>query len=117
MKTFSRILAVIALLWAILIPLLGTVAEGAHHGMPRILHRMAQELRSALPKGPANDTALVSLPAPRASNMAEVLDNIAEDIKNLSAGNTVYTVIQSVVIIILCVCIFGLCKKDANTAV
>jgi hypothetical protein len=121
MKTFSKIIAVIAILWAVLIPFALFVTEvathGGTHGEPRIFHRMAQDLRTELPNEPANDTALVSLPAKRVSQLAEMLDNIAEARRADSTGDVRFASIESSIIIILSVCILSTRKKDANIAV
>ena len=120
MKTFSKIIAVIAILWAVLIPLALFVTEvathGGAHGEPRIFHRMAQDLRTELPNEPANDTALVSLPAKRVSQLAEMLDNIAEARRTDSIGDLHFALIESLIIIVLSLFILGAGNRDKNVA-
>jgi len=120
MKTFSKIIAVIAILWAVLIPFALFVTEvathGGAHGEPRIFHRMAQELRAELPNAPANDTALVSLQAKRVSQLAEMLDNIAEARRADSIGDVRFALIESSIIIMLSLFILMNCKRDNNVA-
>jgi hypothetical protein len=118
MKRFSKIFAVIALAWAIL-SFLVLPALDASYGvgpMSRSAHHMAQDLRSALPDGSAIDTAHVSLPARQVSNAATFLDLASEASQGVLRLQTVEIVVSSATIIILCICIFGTCKRDANTA-
>jgi hypothetical protein len=115
MKTLSKkyavIFAVIALVWAILNPLLLPVLKAAtfyYHGMPGLLQIRAQELRGALAGG---STALVSLPAERVSNAADLMDEVAKTINSLSPGDA-FNMISSVAIVILSCCVFIICKRN-----
>ena len=115
-KTDAVILATIALLWAIFNPLLLPALNAGtfyYHGMPGLLRIMAQDLRTALPKDPTSDTALVSLPAQRVSKTADVMDEVAKDINDPSPGE-VFNMISSVAIVVLAICIFITCKRDEN---
>jgi hypothetical protein len=115
-KTDAVILATIALLWAIFNPLLLPALNAGtfyYHGMPGLLHTMAQDLRAALPKEPTSDTALVSLPAQRVSKTADVMDEVAKNINNVSPGDA-FNMISSVAIIVLSVCIFVTSRRDGN---
>ena len=118
MKTFSKIFAVIALAWAILTPPLLSVLDAANGIAPltRLAHRLAADLRSALPEQSAIDTASVSLPARLVSNSAAALDWAGEATQKVLTLHTVDTMISSVVIIILAICVLRTCKRDANTA-
>jgi hypothetical protein len=116
MRTNAKQFAVIALLWAILSPPFLHVLASAHgRDLPWRLHILARDLRSELPKEPASQTVLVSFPVQRISNSALLLDGIAEDLEQRSeiAGETI---VSSVVIIILAICILRTGKRNANTA-
>jgi hypothetical protein len=118
MKTFSKILAVIALLWAVLTPPLLSVLDASNGigPMTRLDRQLAGDLRSALPEASTIDTAQVSLPARLVSNSAAALDWAREATQKVLTLHTIDTMISSVVIIILSICIFRTCKRDANTA-
>jgi len=117
MKTLSRTLAVIAILWAILSPPIFHVLASAHgRDLPWRLRITARDLGTTLPQKPASETAIISLPAQRVSNSVKMLDGFAEDIEQRSAIYAGETVISSVAIIILSVCILSACKRDVNTA-
>ena len=117
MKTFSKTFAIIALLWAIFTPPLLSVLHAATGigPMTRLAHQLAGDLRSALPEESTIDTACVSLPARLVSNSAIELDWARETIQKILTLHTFDTTISSVVIIILSICVFGTCKRDANT--
>jgi hypothetical protein len=118
MKTFAKTFAVIALAWAILSFLVLPALDASYGVGPasRSAHRMAQDLRSALPEQSAIDTASVSLPARQVSNAAAFLDMASEASQGVLRLQTVEVVVSSATIIILAICIFGTCKRDANTA-
>jgi len=107
MKTFPKIFAVIALMWAVLSPPLLSVLDAANGigPMTRFAHRLAGDLSSVLPKEPLTDTTVVSLPAQRVSNAVAALDWATEAIQKIVTLHTFYTVISSVAIIILAICI------------
>jgi hypothetical protein len=77
---------------------------------------LARDLRSELPKEPASQTVLVSFPAQRISNSVLLLDGIAEDLEQRSEIPAGETIVSSVVIIILSICILRTGKRNANTA-
>ena len=118
MKTFAKIFAVIALLWAIFTPPLLSVLHAANGigPMTRLAHQLAGDLRSALPEKSTIDAASVSLPARLVSNSAAELDWATDTIQNVLTLHTFDTMISSVAIIILSICIFWTCKRDAVTA-
>jgi hypothetical protein len=118
MKTFSKTLAVIALLWAVLTPPLLSVLDASNGigPMTRLDRQLAGDLRSALPEASTIDTAQVSLPARLVSNSAAALDWAREATQKVLTLHTIDTMISSVVIIILSICIFRTSKRDANTA-
>jgi len=117
MKTFSKTFAVIALLWAALsLPLLSVLDAAIGVGpLTRLAHKLAVDLRSALPEQSAIDTASVSLPARLVSNSAAALDWAGEAIQKILALHTVDAVISSVAIIILSILVFRIGKRDAST--
>ena len=118
MRTFSKIFAVIALLWAIFTPPLISVLHAANGigPMTRLAHQLAGDLRNALPDESTTDTARVSLPARLVSNSAVELDWARETIQNVLTLHTFDSMISSVTIIILSICIFWTCKRHTNTA-
>ena len=118
MKTFAKTFAVIALAWAIL-SFLVLPALDASYGvgpMSRSAHRMAHDLRSALPEQSAIDTASVSLPARQVVNSAVYLDWAGEASQGVLRLQNIEILVSSAAIIILSICIFATCKRDANTA-
>ena len=116
MKTFSKTFAVIALVWAILSPPLLSVLDAADGVGPltRLCHQLARDLRSALPAGPASDPALVSLPGQWVSNSAKALDWAGEGFQKVLALRSLDTLISSVVIVIMSICILRSGKRNSN---
>jgi len=104
MTSFSRKIAAVGILWAIFAPCVLFVRE-LYDSRSVELHVMVQNLHSVLPKEPAGDKDIVSLPAQAISNWAGVLHNIAAredaDTKMLCA----VIMISSVAIVILSICI------------
>jgi hypothetical protein len=118
MKTFAKTFAVIALLWAIFTPPLLSVLHAANGIAPmtRLGHQLSKDLRSALPDVSTIDTASVSLPARLASNSAAEMDWATKAIQDILTLHAVHTMISSVVIIIMSICIFWTCKRDEEPA-
>ena len=117
MKSFPMIFAIIALLWAILSPLLLPVLDAADgiRPMTRLVNQMSKSLRSALPKeDPSSETAIVSLPAQTIYNSAGALDWAGESIHFGAKLRTVYSAISSVTIIIMSLCILTNRRKTQN---
>jgi hypothetical protein len=118
MKRFSKTFAVIALAWAILSFLILPALDASYGAGPmsRSAQRMAKDLRSVLPEQSALDTASVTLPARQVANAAAFLDMASEASQGVLRLQTVEIVVSSAAIVILSICIFGTCKRDANTA-
>jgi hypothetical protein len=108
-------LAVAAILWAILSPpLLGVMEFASGHDLPRRLHLRAEVLRMELPKESTGETALISVNS--VSTTANIVDDIANNLEQRSKIDTIETIISSVIIIILSICILSTYKRDAKSA-
>jgi hypothetical protein len=108
-------LAVAAILWAILIPpLLCVIKIASGHNLPRRLHLSAELLRMELPKESTGETALISVNS--VSTTANIVDGIANNLEQRSKIDTVETIISSVIIIILSICMLSSYKRDEKTA-
>jgi hypothetical protein len=109
----------LALLWAILMPVIFLPVLEAASGIgpvTRLVHRMARDLRSALPKEPAGGDAMVNLPAQDVSNTAGALDWAGKAIDQVLGLRNFDTAVSSVAIIILSICVLWSGKRDRNTA-
>ena len=108
-------LAVAAILWAILSPPLFSVMEiSSGHDLPRRLHLRAEVLRMELPKESSGETALIRVNS--VSTTANIVDDIANNLEQRSKIDTIKTIISSVIIIILSICILRMYRRDAKSA-
>jgi hypothetical protein len=114
MKLFWRKLAVIGILWAILMPTVLFYRE-LSDSRSMELHVMAQNLHVLIPKEPAADKSVVSLPVEGVSNWANKLHDLA--VREDRDTRTLATVIMisSLAIIILSVCILKI-ERNENIA-
>src|SRR5262245_9057703 len=119
MKKISKIFAIIALLWAIFSPPLLSVLTATNGVGPwkRLAHTSATDLRSALPKEPLTATTVVNLPAQGVSSSAAALDWGVDAINNILTLQKFYTIISSVFIIILAICVWSTGKKNAKKTI
>jgi hypothetical protein len=114
MKPSARTFAVVAIIWALVMPVVLLVQE-LRYGQAMKLEVMTQNLHSTLPKEPASDTATVTLPVSGLSNWTEVMHDLAATEARRSYIYAAVTLASSAAIIILSVCILSDTKRDENT--
>ena len=114
MKPFTRLLAAVAIIWALVTPVALFVQE-LRDGQAMKLEVMAQNLHSTLPKEPASNTATVTLPVSGLSNWTGAMRELAMTEGRRSDTFAAVTMISSAAIIILSVCILRATKRDENT--
>jgi hypothetical protein len=115
MKPFYKKLAVIGILWAVFIPSILFVRELCDSRSMQ-LHVMAQNLHVLIPKEPATDKAVVSLPVAGVSNWAHTLHDLAVRNDNDTEMLGAVIMISSVAIIILSICILNTKRDDKPAA-
>jgi hypothetical protein len=113
MNTFFKTFAVLAILWAIFTVTILPALVAAHGvgPMSRSAHHMARDLRTAVPEQPTNDVPLVTLPAQRVFNAAQLLDWAGDASQDVLSLQAFHSVISSVIIIILSICTLRACRK------